>query len=251
MSGILAAFSAHAEPSRTELARIGVTVPAGARAPLGLALRDQAGRATTLGAALGGAPGLLIFEDYRCKTVCGPALSITAAAVRATRLKPGRDFRLAVIGLNPRERPADAAAMQVGRLRQDPALMDASSFLTGDATAIAAATRAVGYGYAYDPATDQYTHPVAAFALAPDGRVTRFLPETALTGPDLEAAMNEAAHGKVGDLIDHFRLLCHELIPLTGRYDGAVQSGLRIGGVLTLLAMACGGAMLMRRRRVS
>ncbi len=249
LMGLALAAPARAEPSRADLARVGVNVPAGASAPLALAFRDQGGRATTLGAALGGRPGLLIFQDYRCRTLCGPTLAILAAAVKPSGLEPGRDFRLVAIGLNPRETPADAAAMQQARLGGDPALAAASRLLTGTAAAIAAATHAVGYGYAYDPASGQYTHPVAAFALAPDGRVTRFLPEIALTGADLKTALGRAGRNEVGDLVDHLRLLCHELVPLAGRYDAAVQGGLRIGGVATLMLMAAAGAALVRRRR--
>jgi protein SCO1/2 len=239
---------ARAEVSRTDLARIGVHTPTGARAPLDLRLRDQTGQTTTLGAALHGVTGVLVFQDYRCKTLCGPALAIVAAGVKASGLRPGRDFRLVAIGLNPRETPADALAMQASRLGGQPDLLSGSTFLTGDAAAIATATAAMGFGYAYDPATDQFTHPVAAFVLSPTGLVTRVLPEVSLTGPDLRRAVLAADRGEVGGLVDTLRLLCHDLVPLTGRYDGAVQTGLRIGGVVTVLAMLGAGAALFRRR---
>ncbi len=239
---------AGAEVSRADLAKVGVHTPAGARAPLDLPLRDQAGMATTLGAALHGQTGVLVFQDYRCKTLCGPALAIVAAGVRASGLKPGGDFRLVAIGLNPRETPADARAMQTSRLGDQPVLLSKSTFLTGDAAAIAVATAAMGFGYTYDTATDQFTHPVAAFVLSPTGLVTRVLPETALTGPDLRHAVQSADRGQVGGLVDTLRLLCHDLVPLTGRYDGAVQTALRLGGVVTVLAMLGAGAALFRRR---
>ncbi len=252
MAALAAALLAHsvarAEISRADLAKVGVQAPARAREPLALKFRDQHGDPTTLGAALGGKTGLLVFQDYRCRTLCGPALAIVAAGVKDSGLTPGRDFRLIAIGLNPREAPADASAMQANRLNNQPALLRGSTFLTGDASAIDAATRAVGFGYAYDAATDQYTHPVVAFALMADGRVARVLPEVSLTGPDLRQAVLGADHGEGGSLIDTLRLLCHDIIPLTGRYDGAAQAALRIGGVATVLAMAGLGALMLRRR---
>lgn len=241
---------AEAEVSRADLAKVGVHTAAGARAPLDLRLLDQTGRATTLGAALDGETGVLVFQDYRCKTLCGPALAIVAAGVKASGLKPGHDFRLVALGLNPSETPADAHAMQTSRLAGQPDLLAGSTFLSGDAAAIVTATQAMGFGYAYDPATDQFTHPVAAFILSPGGRVARVLPEVSLTGPDLRRAVLAADRGEVGGLVDTLRLLCHDLVPLTGRYDGAVQTGLRIGGVVTVLAMLGAGALLFRRRTV-
>ncbi len=243
-----AARPAQAEPSRADLARVGVQAPAGAREPLGLAFTDESGRPKTLRQAMDGRPALLVFEDFRCKTLCGPALSIVAAGIGRSGLRPGRDFRLVSIGLNPRETPADAIAFRDARLAGDPALIDGSRFLIGSAETIAQATRALGYGYAYDPVADQFTHPVAAFVLAADGRLTRVLPQTALTASDLRDAFAGADRGEVGDIVDRLALLCHGLIPLDGRNDGAVQTGLRAAALATLLAMAALAVFGFRRR---
>lgn len=237
-----------AEVSRADLALVGVHTLPGAHEPLDLTFRDQAGRSSTFGQALDGKTGVLVFQDYRCRTLCGPALAIVAAGVEASGLKPGHDFRLISIGLNPHETPAHARAMQTSRLGDQPDLVRGSTFLTGDAATIAAATRAAGFGYAYDAATDQFIHPVAAFVLSPAGIITRVLPEVSLTGADLRLAVGRAGRGEVGSLVDRLRLLCHDLAPLTGRYDGAVQTGLRIGGVVTVLTMLGAGALLFRRR---
>ena len=250
---ILAACAAgaaptQAEPSRADLAHVGVQAPAGAREPLGLAFTDASGRPTTLRQAIGDRPALLVFEDFRCKTLCGPALSIVAAGIGRSGLRPGRDFHLVSIGLNPRETPADATAFRDARLAGDPALVDGSRFLVGSAETIAQATRALGYGYAYDPVADQFTHPVAAFVLAADGRLTRVLPQTALTASDLREAFAGAGRGEVGDIVDRLGLLCHGLFPLDGRNDGAVQTGLRAAALATLLAMAALAAFGFRRR---
>ena len=247
----LGAGGARAELSRAALAQVGVRASAGAALPLGLAFRDQGGRAATLRTALTATPGVVVFEDFRCRTLCGPALSIVAAGVRQSGLVPGHDFRLIAIGLNPRETPSDAAALIASRLSDDAALARSSDFLTGSALAIQAATRALGYGYAYDPETDQFTHPVAAFVLATDGRLTRVLPETALTGADLRDAVHDAGRGQVGDLVDRLAVFCHDLIPLSGRYDGAIQTGLRWAGLVTLAGMAAGMVALARRRRAA
>ncbi|WP_158914496.1 SCO family protein [Caulobacter sp. S45] len=243
---------AMAEVARADLARVGVHAPPGARAPLDSMFRDQDGRALTLGVAKGEGPALLVFTDYRCTTLCGPALSIVAARIAKAGLHPGADFRLIAIGLNPKATTQDAKAMWAARLSGDPALLKASSFLSGSPQAIATTTAALGYGYAYDPATGQYTHPVAAFALAPDGRVTRVLSEVALNSVQLDNAIRDAAEGRTGDLIDRIALLCHGLSLVGGRNNAAVLTGLRIGGAATLFALAGGlGLLITRRRRVA
>jgi protein SCO1 len=53
---------------------------------------------------------------------------------------------------------------QIGLDEGSPA---ASYFLRGDATAIDALTKALGFRSVYDRAHDQFAHPSAAFAIAP------------------------------------------------------------------------------------
>jgi protein SCO1 len=245
---ILARTPTRAEISPTVLAQIGVHTPAGARLPLDVAFTGADGRTATLARTLAGRPGIVIFEDYRCTTLCGPALSIAARALGQARLNPGIDYGLVTIGLNPQEGPADAARMRDTRLPAGP-LRSRAAFLTGDARAIAAETKAAGFGYARDPASGQYTHPVAVFVTAPDGRITRVLSEVNLTAPVLLAAIHAAVAGQVGTLTDTLALLCHGFTVAVGRFDAPTTAALRVGGVATLALMAAGvGALVLRRR---
>ena len=242
------ASSACAAISPQALAQVGVHARAGAQAPLGDAFLDQDGRRTTLGAALDGRPAVLLFEDYRCTTLCGPALAIAAHAIGDSGLSPGRDIALVAIGLNPRETPADARALRDARLGGDVELHASARFLTGNAAAVAQAARALGYGYAYDTASGQFTHPVAAFVLTPQGRLSRVLDQVNLTGPELRDAVGDAGRGGLGAVVDQLALICHGISIAAGRYNGVVALGLKLGALATLAAMAGGLALLSARR---
>ncbi|MGH7010181.1 MAG: hypothetical protein ACREEX_05025, partial [Caulobacteraceae bacterium] len=124
-----------------------VDPPSHARAPLGLAFVDDAGHSTTLGAALAGKPALLIFADWRCTNLCGPALALTRVGLDRSGLRAGRDFRVVAIGLDPAQGPSDARAMRQREIASDPAVNRVSVFLSGNAAAIRAATSAFGYRY--------------------------------------------------------------------------------------------------------
>jgi protein SCO1 len=242
------AGGAYGEISPQALAQVGVHARSGAQAPLDTRFIDQAGRPATLRTALGGRPAVLLFEDYRCNTLCGPALTLAAHALADSGLRPGRDVGLVAIGLNPRETPADARAIRDSRLADAPAVRKAGVFLTGGEPAIAQATQAMGFGYAYDPASGQYTHPVAAFVLTPDGRLSRVLSQINMTGPELRDAVDGAGRGGLGPVIDQLALICHGISVAAGRYNGAVALGLKLGALATLAAMAGGLALLFRRR---
>lgn len=236
-----------------QLATVGVAPPAHAAEPLGLTFRDQDGRAETLGMAMGGKPALLVFADYHCRTLCGPALVLTAAGLRDAGLRPGADYRLVVVGLKPDDAPAAARAMRGERLGADPALAHASSFLVGGAPAIAAATRAMGFRYVHDPVHDQYAHDAAAFALTPDGRLARVLSALNLSGPELRLALVGAGQGRLGSLGDRLRWLCvcYGFDPVAGVYDAGTDLALKLAGAATILLMGgfLAAAMLRPVRR--
>ena len=220
-----------------------VAPPPHAALPPSLSLRDAAGRPFRLVDASDPAPRVLIFADYACTTLCGPALAIVGARLEETGLRAGQDYRLEVVGLDPASTPAQAAAFGQTRLPADvPAAL-----LTGDAPAIAAAARALGYGYVYDPATRAFAHPVAAFVLTADGRLSRALSEVALTAPDLRAAVTDAKGGAAPGIVSAITLACHGALEALGRFDGPIILGLRLGAILVLLTG--GGALLMLSRR--
>lgn len=239
------AGSAHAGLTERDLAGAVLAPPPGARVPLTLPVQDAAGRSLAFGAALGGRPALLIPVDYTCRTICGPALAIAADALAETGLRPGADYTLITVGLDPKDSPADARALVEARI-PDPALAGATVILTGGAGA-GALLEAVGYRAAYDAETDQFAHPAGALALTPDGRVARALSSLALNPRDLRLALVEAGEGRIGTLADHVTLLCSGFDPVHGVYTPLIRRLLTIAGALTVAALAAALVWLHRR----
>ncbi len=211
-----------------------------AKLPLGLHFLDETGRSRTLAQAIDGRPTLLVFADYTCHTLCGPILTFAAAGLEQTGLRAGTDYRLIVIGLDPKDDLHDARAMKASRIGRDVA--DATIALTGDEPSIRAATEAVGYHYAYDVANDQFAHPAAAFVLDPAGRLVRALSALGLDAGDLRLALVDAGHGRIGSLGDHLRLLCYGFDPVRGFYTASILSILATAAGVTLVCLA--GALL-------
>ena len=59
--------------TQAELAQVVLAPPKNARAPLDLVFRDRDGHPTTLAAATGNRPTLLMPVVYTCRETCGPA----------------------------------------------------------------------------------------------------------------------------------------------------------------------------------
>jgi protein SCO1/2 len=250
LAGLLCVSCAAPAQALTEhdLATVSVQPPTGARLPLELVGQDAGGQ-TSLSAAAAGRPIVFVFADYRCRYLCGPALSLTASALAHTDLTAGRDYRLVVLGLDPRDSPADAAAFAAARLSAYPQIRRAARLLVSTSASVSAATRALGYHYRYDPEHDQFAHPAAAFVLTPQGDLTAALSDIALQPEALQAALRRARSGKSSGLIQRLHALCYAFDPTRGVYDRPVQTALRLASFGTFVAGAGAALWLARRRR--
>jgi protein SCO1 len=227
-----------------ELDPISAAPAPGAALPLRLGFIDESGRPTTLAQALAGKPAVVIFADYTCHTLCGPILDFAVAGLGKTGLQPGQDYRLLVIGLDPKDGPDAARAMRTSHLDADDSISGATVLLTGTEDAIRSATGALGYRYAYDAEHDQFAHPAAAYITDAQGRVARMLSGLGLSGGDLRLALVEAGRGAVGTLADRLHLLCYGYDPVRGIYTERITLFLQLAAGATVLVMT-GGILVM------
>lgn len=245
----MAAGPAAANFTAAQLADLAATPPINAALPKHLVLRDDDGRQVSVMSAIGGVPAVVIFADYTCRTLCGPILEFAAAALAKSALRPGADFRLLVIGLNPRDGIEQARTMRAKHIDAGSPINRAATFLTADEKSIHAATAALGLAYAYDKEHDQYAHPAAIYIVDAAGRVRRLLSPLGLDGSDLRLAIVEAGHGTVGNLADRIHLLCYGYDPAKGIYTEriTVMLGYAAGAMLVLLLSGL-SLLLMRDR---
>jgi protein SCO1/2 len=242
------AAAARADVSPAALQSIAAAPTPDAALPLTLSFRDDMGGSRTLAQAVDGKPTVLIFVDYTCHTLCGPILDFTAHALRQSGLRPGVDFRMVVIGLDPKDEIDAAREMRKARLGDD-AVARAAVFLTGGEQAIGATTAALGYRYAYDAAHDQYAHPAAAYVLDARGAVSRVLSGLGLSGTDMRLALVAAGQGHVGTLADQIRLLCYGYDPARGIYTERITFFLEMGALATVAGLAGSIGLMMLRTR--
>jgi protein SCO1 len=226
--------------SSNELAVISADPPPGAKLPLKLGFIDQAGRTRTLETALAGAPDVVIFADYTCHTLCGPILEFAAAGLAKTGLRPGIDYHVVVIGLDPKDGLDAVRAMESAHFSADDPIKQAAVFLTGTQPAITATTAALGYHYQYDAEHDQFAHPAAVYVTDADGEVARVLSGVGLDGADLRLALVDAGRGAIGTLGDQIRLLCYGYDPARGIYTERITFFLELAAGASVLTLAGG-----------
>lgn len=234
-------------------AAIGLDGGTGAAMPADAIFRDARGNAVRLGSYFSKRPLVVVPVYYRCPNVCGTTLSWLFADLNDLPQRPGRDYELVVFSIDPGEGPADAADARSKAAAMSSSIANSKGvhFLVGSKQSVAALTEALGFRYRWDADLQQYAHPVGVAILTPDGRLSRWLYGFSYGADELTGALIEARGGNPQlSFGQRLLLLCHAYDPITGKYTGAVWTGFRIGGGLTVAGLiGLVSVSLARQRR--
>jgi protein SCO1/2 len=219
--------------------------------PLDVAFRDEAGRAVRLRDYFGRRPVVLNLVYYDCPMLCTLSLNGLASALDVLSFDAGREFEIVTISFDPKETPELAAAKKKAYLERygRRGAEGGWHFLTGDAEAISRVTQAVGFRYAWDEETGQFAHPAGILVLTPEGRISHYLFGIEYAPKDLRLALVDSGQGRIGNALDQVLLYCYQYDPHTGRFSASVMAGVRLGGVLTVLALGGFIVAMLRRER--
>jgi protein SCO1/2 len=156
------------------------------------------------------------------------------------------------VSFDPKEGPVLAAAKKKAYMTRykRPEAQAGWHFLTGPKESVERLTKAVGFRYVWDAEKKQFAHPAGILVATPEGKVSHYLFGVEYSPKDLRLALVDAAGGKIGNAVDQVLLYCYQYDPKTGRYSTSILNVVRLGGLMTVVAL--GGFILtasMRRRR--
>jgi protein SCO1 len=233
------------------LKEIGFDQRLGEQIPLDLAFKDETGKDVRLGDYFGKRPVVLGLVYFRCPMLCTLSLNGLAGALEVLSFVPGQEFEVVTVSFDPHEGPVLAAAKKKAYMSRytRPGAAGGWHFLTGEQGAIDRLTRAVGFRYVWDERTKQFAHPAGILVATPAGRISHYLFGVEYSPKDLRLALVASGRGQIGNVVDQVLLLCYRYDPLTGRYSAQIMGIVRLGGLVTVLAL--GGFILsttMRRR---
>ncbi|MCP4205016.1 MAG: SCO family protein [bacterium] len=232
-----------------QLRGIGFEQRLGEPIPLDLELVDAAGRTILLGDRLSERPALLVPVYYDCPMLCGLVLEALSKSLRVLSLEVGRDFDVVVFSFDSTEGHELAAKTRKRILRY----FDSEagwSFLVGSDESIRRLTTSIGYTAKRDQKSGEMAHAAGLFVLTPEGRIARVFFGIDYPPRDLRLALVEAGEGTIGGFVDQVLLFCFRYDPATGRYSTAILRIVRVGGMLTALAVAAFVYLARRRERV-
>ncbi|MBY0497709.1 MAG: SCO family protein [Cyanobacteria bacterium] len=208
--------------------------------PLDVEFKDESGRTVKLGDFYGRKPVVLTFVYYECPMLCTQVLNGLESSLRVLNETVGREFDVVTVSFDPKETPVLAAGKKKAYLEryQRPEAEQGWHFLTGDQAAIDALTRAAGFNFTWDEASHQFAHPSGIVVTTPAGKVSRYFFGIDYSPRDVKFALIESSNETIGTLADKLLLYCYHYDAGKGGYGLVAMRVVRIGGAVTMLALA-------------
>lgn len=223
-----------------QLKDVGITPKLGDKIDLDAKFVDSTGKEVTLrDYTKDGKPLLLSLAYFSCPSLCNFHLNGLNDAFKQMKEPLGKEFNLVVVSIEPKETPALAAAKQASYVKAygRPEGDNGWHFLTASAAASAALAKSVGFAYKWDEKQKQYAHASAAYAIAPDGTITRYLYGIVFDPKTVRLSMLEASKGHIGNVVDKLTLYCFHYDANTNQYTLAAFNLMRAGGILIMLVL--------------
>ena len=198
-----------------------------------------------------GKPVLLNPLYYECPMLCGLVIDGVINVVDELAWKPGKEFIVISISIDPEEDAALAAKSKKNYLGQMDSTTQAGwHFLTGNKNQIDRVIESVGFEYKEIEGTGEYAHSAAIMLLSPKGKITRYLYGISYDEFNVRSALYESADGQIGNTVDKLVMYCYQYDPDSGSYAPVAINIMKLGGLATLIILGIFlGVLWLREKR--
>ena len=154
-------------------------------------------------------PTILNLVYFQCPGTCSPLMWGVSKFIDGVDLQLGNDYEVITVSFDPSERidlGIKKKASYISTMKKKESA-EHWHFFVSDSINIAKLTQSVGFNYRL--INSQYVHPTGLIALAPDGKIVRYLRGIEFLPFDIKITMIEAANGKVGPSINRLLAVCY------------------------------------------
>jgi protein SCO1 len=246
--------TSHGDELPTVLQRVQVRQHLNAQLPTTAPFTDEAGQPVSLNRYLDGKhPAVLALVYYNCPMLCSEEMDGLTSALEMVHLRPGKDFQIIVVSIDPSEGPQLAAKNKAFYLKRygHPETADGWHFLTGPKASIDALTETVGFGYVRVPGPDgrltQFAHASSIELLTPTGRVAQYYLGVEYSPKDILLGLIDASGNKIGSPVANILTYCYHYDPQTNKHSLLVARVVQLGGLVTVAALATFLFVMFRR----
>lgn len=222
---------------------IGIEQKLNEQVPLDAVFKDENGNEVKLSQYFNkNKPVILALVYFECPMLCNEVLNGLTGSLKGISFDAGKDFDVVAISFDARENnvPELAKNKKASYLKryERTGRENGWHFLTGTQAEIDKVTKAVGFNYKFDEATNQFAHAGGIMMTTPEGKLSRYFYGIDYQPRDLKFGLIDSSEGKIGNPAEQLYLYCFHYDPSTGNYGLAVLRVMRAASVLLLIAIA-------------
>ena len=235
-----------------ELKDVGIEEKIGDTIDLNMIVTNEAGEKVPLSSFFKKhRPVVLSPVYFSCPGLCNFHLNGFVDTLKTLDWSIGNQFEMVAFSFDPKETSDVAAKKKASYLKVygRAGAENGWHFVTADQDTVNKLTQAVGFKFKWNEKVNEWSHASAAIIISPEGKISRYLHGIQFEGRDVKLALNEAADGKVGNIVDSVMLYCFKYDRHQSKYGLQVFSLMRIAGAITVLALALWLIPVMIRAR--
>ena len=240
------AYTGNMEPEHSadrpaELKGVNIEEKIGHTIDLTLPVRNEAGEIVPLSTFFKNGEAVMLSPMYfNCPGLCNFHFNGVIDALKKIDWNPGEKFQIIAFSFDAREGSELAQKKKANymKLYGRPGAENGFHFITADQNTIDKLTSQLGFYFRWNEKASEWSHASAAIMMSPEGKITRYLHGVEFDAKDMKLALNETAHGKVGNLMDAAILFCFKYDEHKSKYGLQVFRVMQLGGAAMVLLLS-------------
>lgn len=189
-------------------------------------------------------PVILSPVYFSCPGLCNFHLNGLTEILKTLDWSPSKQFEILAFSFDAKENSKENNDLAGKKKQNYIKLYDRADtekgwhFVTADQQTINELTNSVGFKFKWNEKVQEWSHASAAIVLSDDGTISRYLHGIQFETRDVKLALNEAANGKVGNIMDSVMLYCFKYDRHQSKYGLQVFRVMQLAGAFTVLILA-------------
>lgn len=224
-----------------ELKDVGISEKIGEKIDLNLIVTDETGTKLPLSSFFKTHKPVVLSPVYfSCPGLCNFHLNGLTDTLKNVDWSPAKEFEIIAFSFDAKEKSEVAKQKKESYLKVYGRENTAHGwhFVTADQQTINTLTQSVGFKFKWNEKAGEWSHASAAIVISPEGKISRYLHGIVFEPRDVKLALNEAADGKVGGIVDSVMLYCFKYDNHQSKYGLQIFNLMKIAGALTVIALA-------------
>ncbi len=221
-----------------ELKGVSITEKIGQKIDLSLKVRSDDGQLVSLSSFFKTPKPIVLSPVYfNCPGLCNFHLNGLTDTLKSVDWSPGNQFDIIAFSFDSKENADVASKKKENYLKifNRPGTENGWHFVTADQAVVTALMEQVGFQFRWNEKAGEWSHASAAIIISADGTISRYLHGIQFEARDVKLALNEAASGKVGSIIDSVMLYCFKYDRHQSKYGLQVFRVMQVGAAISAL----------------